>query len=401
MNTFDHRYAAVCDRLKLAGGNVWALHYRAAARLAAGEDIHMLSVGDPDLPTQSSTIRAAIEALEKGRTHYSPGRGEPHLRRTIADIETRASGKPCDPDQVVIFPGATNAIYSVLSCLLNPGDGLVVVEPMYIGYQGAFQVLDVDLATVPLDVEQGFIFRADWLRDAVTEHTRAVLLNTPGNPAGNIIREDDLRDLARFCRERDVWLVCDEVYSMITFEKRHVSLRRAAAELDNVVIVDSFSKSHAMTGWRLGWSVSPRQLADHLVAFNSSTVFGCSQFVQDAGAFALINDEEYIDSVRQEYRRRRDHVCERIETIPGISCHVPEAGMFLMVNVAATGLNGLSFADNLLDDQGVSVMPGDGFGACTADYVRLSLGLSIDNLDAALDRIETFCRSRTTEKREG
>jgi arginine:pyruvate transaminase len=245
-----------------------------------------------------------------------------------------------------------------------------------------------------LDVEAGFSFDLESAKQAVAPSTRLVFLNTPGNPAGNIISESDLRELAEYCRDRGVWLVCDEVYSMITFDREHVSLRRAADSLDNIIIVDGMSKSHAMTGWRLGWTVANREVADRLLAFTSSTIFGCCQFVQDAAAHALVNDEEYINGVREEYRQRRNYVCERVNEIPGLSCHVPEAGMFVMVRVPPGFADGLQFATELLAAQGVSVLPGIGFGACTGNYVRVSLAQPINILRPAFDRIDTFCRER-------
>ena len=264
---FSGSYSAMCNRLETAADSPWRVHETALARAAAGETIYLLSVGDPDLPTLPSTLRAAIDSLEKGRTHYSPGRGEPHLRQTIAEIEQRASGKPCDPDDVVIFPGATNALYATLACLANPGDTVVVAEPMYVGYQGLFQALGLTAKRVPMHASTaGFQLSAEQLLGAVDNRTRCVLLNTPGNPAGNVMRAEDLAHIAAECYARNLWVVCDEVYSMLTFDTPHVSLRRAAEHLDNVIVIDGLSKSHAMTGWRLGWTVSNQDVADRLLA---------------------------------------------------------------------------------------------------------------------------------------
>jgi len=391
---FTGVFSATTRRLAGDSSPVWAVHDRALQRLADGENIYLLSVGDPDLPTLPSTIRATIDSLEKGRTHYAPGRGELALRQTIADIEVRASQKPCDPDEIVIFPGATNAIYSVLACLLDPGDEIVVLDPMYVGYEGIFQALELRKVGVPLDVVNNFAFDVDGVKAAITDTTKLVFLNTPSNPAGNIIQQSELHELAAYCRERNVWLVCDEVYSMITFEEQHVSLRRAADHIDNVIIVDGLSKSHAMTGWRLGWTVAQKTVSDRLLEFTSSTVFGCCQFVQDAAAFALTNDEEYINGVREEYRQRRNYVCERVAAISGISCHVPKAGMFVMIRVDEVAEDGLAFAEALLAEQGVSTLPGVGFGDCTASYVRVSLAQPINVLLPAFDRMQAFCESR-------
>ncbi|TXS95240.1 pyridoxal phosphate-dependent aminotransferase [Parahaliea maris] len=387
---FDGDFSALTRRLQDDAAGVWAVHDRACERFEAGEEVYLLSVGDPDLATPPRVVQAGIDALHKGRTHYAPGRGERHLRETIAGIETRASGKPCDPDEVVVFPGATNAIYSVLACLVDPGDEVVVAEPMYIGYEGIFRALNISKAGFALDADAGFAFRLEAVKAAITERTRVVFINTPGNPAGNMIGESELRELAAFCRERNIWLVCDEVYSMITFDGPHVSLRRAAAQLDNVVVIDGLSKSHAMTGWRLGWTVSSRLLADRLLDFTSSTIFGCCQFVQDAAAFALTNDEEYIQGVREEYRVRRDYVCQRVTAIAGLSCDVPPAGMFVMIDVGELGVDGEQFADQLLAAEGVSVLPGIGFGENCRWHVRVSLAQPISVLRPAFDRIARF-----------
>lgn len=391
---FNPVYSAMSRRLDGDDSAVWAVHDRALERKASGEDVYLLSVGDPDLATLPTTVGAAIDSLEKGRTHYAPGRGELRLRQIIAEIELKASVKPCHPDEVVIYPGATNAIYTVLACLLDPGDDIVVMEPMYVGYDGIFKALALNKVGVPLDVDSGFAFDLNVVKAAITPSTRLVFINTPGNPAGNIVSQDDLRELAAYCLERNIWLVCDEVYSMITFERTHVSLRRAAVQLDNVIIVDGLSKSHAMTGWRLGWTVAPRAVADRFLAFTSSTIFGCCQFVQDAAAFALMNDEEYINGVREEYRQRRNYVCERVAEIDGLSCTVPEAGMFVMIHVDDASIDGLSFAEQLLDREGVSVLPGVGFGQCTSAYVRVSLAQPISVLRPAFDRIARFCEQQ-------
>lgn len=390
--TFNARISQLSQRLIEESSGVWAVHDQACEQFANGEDVYLLSVGDPDLATLPSTIRAAIDSLEKGRTHYAPGMGEKNLRQIISDIEIKSSGKHCDPSNVVIFPGATNAIYTVMACLLNAGEDVIVAEPMYVGYEGIFKALNVNVVPVELDVENHFELDVERVKAAITEKTRVVFINTPGNPAGNMISEQQLKELADFCLENNLWLVCDEVYSMITFDETHTSLRKAAANLENVVIIDGLSKSHAMTGWRLGWTVASTKFSQRLLDFTSSTIFGCCQFVQDAAAFALTNDEEYIQGVREEYRQRRNYVCERVANIPGISCQVPKAGMFVMIKVDELAENGLRFAEDLLKKEKVSVLPGIGFGESTTNYVRVSLAQPINVLKPAFDRIERYAK---------
>ncbi len=377
-------------RLQDTGKDLWQVHNEAMARHANGEDIILMSVGDPDLPTIERIIEHAVTSLYRGRTHYSPGMGELHLREVIADIETQASGKTTTPDEVIIFPGATNAIFTTLSCLLDSDDELVITEPAYVGYQGIFHAVGSKVVTVPTTPASGFSLDVQSIEQAVSEKTNAILINTPGNPTGNIVPAEQLRELASFCFDKNIWLVCDEVYSMITFDQRHVSARKAADRLDNVIVVDGLSKSHAMTGWRLGWAVAQTSVIERLLGFTSATVFGCSQFIQDAAAFALQNDAEYILEITQEYKKRRDYACERIRNIEGISCHVPSAGMFLMLDVSAVSNDGFEFARALLDNEGVSVLPGESFGQLTRGYVRLSLTHAVEVLEEAFNRIERF-----------
>jgi len=393
--SFQAKFSQMTQRLTHSGPDLWEVHSDAQQRLASGDDIIMMSVGDPDLPTIERIIEHAVTSLYRGRTHYSPGMGELNLRQTIADIETQSSGKVTTPDEVIIFPGATNAVFSVLSCLLNPQDELIVVEPAYVGYKSIFQAIGAKIVTVSTRPDENFALSSQAIEDAVTPNTRALLLNTPGNPGGNMIPGDQLRDLAKFCLQNNIWLICDEVYSMITFEKKHVSARTAAASLENVIVIDGLSKSHAMTGWRLGWTVAPAYVIEKLLGFTSATIFGCSQFIQDAAAFALQNDGQYIQSITKEYQARRDYACDRIDQIARLHCQIPEAGMFLMVDVSAVARDGLEFARLLLDKEGISVLPGEGFGSTTRNFIRLSLTHPVDGLAKAFDRIERFVIGET------
>jgi arginine:pyruvate transaminase len=384
------KFSRASDRLAVDDSTLWDVHDKACARQAKGEDVILFSIGDPDLPTLDFIVDHAIDSLKAGRTHYSPGAGEVDLRQAIADIETGASGKVTNIDQIVVHPGGTNAIFTTLSCFLNEGDEIIIPAPMYVGYQGLLGAIGARVVPVQLNALDNFALDMQAVKDAFTENTRVLFLNTPGNPGGNMISEAQLRELAAFCFERQVWIVCDEVYSMITFAQRHTSLLNAADTLDNVVVIDALSKSHAMTGWRMGWTVSSEDTAKRLLAFGSGSVFGCCQFVQDAAAFALNNDEEYTRAIADEYRVRRNYALERIEAIPGLSANSPEAGMFIMMNVAQVEPDGLMFAAGLLEDCGVSVLPGAAFGDITRHFVRLSLTHPVHVMSKAFDRIERY-----------
>jgi arginine:pyruvate transaminase len=388
---FNPRYARITERLSAEDTDVWEVHERALEMQRNGEDVILLSVGDPDFRTPEPIIDNAVSYLRVGRTHYSPALGELKLRRAVADLETATSPFPCDSSEVAIFPGATAAIHAALACLLDAGDEIVIPEPMYVGYVPIMQALDVSVRTVPLDVDAGFALDVEAVKAAISERTRVVFINTPGNPTGSIIPAADIRELAAYCRERGIWLVCDEVYSMFCYEGKHLSARASAEHIDNVVMIDGLSKSHAMSGWRMGWVVAPPSLVDRLGYYASATLFGSPQFIQDASAFALENDQEYVREMRDEYRRRRDFVLHRLRKVKQLSCARPRAGMFIMCDVSGTGMDGRQFANRLLTEQAVSVIPGDAFGPSTHNFVRLGLAQNRVVLKRACRRLRAFC----------
>ncbi|AFU98118.1 pyridoxal phosphate-dependent aminotransferase [Simiduia agarivorans] len=382
--------SAMAHRLDGEASEVWAVHDKALERKSAGDDIILLCVGDPDFPTPEPIFYQALAAMKRDRTHYSPAEGELGLREAIADLESKTSPHPCSADDVVVFPGATNALFSVFSCLCNPGDEVVVPDPMYVGYCGVFDAVGVKTVPVPLLAAQNFALDMDAMKAAITDKTVAVIVNTPGNPCGNMIPQEQLRELAAYTRERGVWLISDEVYSMITFKQRHRSLRASAESLDNVIMVDGLSKSHAMSGWRIGWVVAPPALVGHLTNMAGASIFGCPQFIQDAAAFALRYDDYYVAQMRDEYQKRRDFLVQRINAMPGVSADMPDAGMFVMMNTAKVATSGQAFAEQLLAQTGVSVVPGAGFGEVTEHYVRITLAQPIPVLTDAMDRLETM-----------
>jgi arginine:pyruvate transaminase len=392
-DAFHPRYARLCDRLASRGSDVWAVHERALDMQRAGRDVILLSVGDPDFRTPEPIVDNAVSYLRVGRTHYSPSLGELKLRRAVADLETATSPHPCSVDEVAIFPGATSAIHAVLSCLLDPGDEIVVPEPMYVGYRPILDAVDARVRGVPLNATRGFALDLAATKAAIGTATRVLFINTPGNPTGSIIPRADIRELAAWCRERDIWLVCDEVYSMFCYEGKHLSARASAASLDNVVMIDGLSKSHAMSGWRIGWVVAAPALIERLGAYAGATLFGSPQFIQDASAFALENDQAYVAAMREEYRERRYLVLERLGSVPGLRCVRPHAGMFIMCDVSATGRDGRRFAEELLDEQAVAVIPGEAFGPSTADFVRIGLAQSRTVLKRACKRLRDFCEA--------
>jgi len=397
MNSFKTRkansFSQLARRLDSDSGDAWQVHEQAMQMKQRGEDVVVLSIGDPDFRTPDPIIDNAVSHMRVGRTHYSPALGELNLRRAVADYETRISPHPCSADEVSIFPGATSAIYSVMSCLLDAGDEIILTDPWYVGYEPIMQALDVKVKTVMALPENGFEPQYEDFVQAVTDKTRVIFVNTPGNPSGAIIARETLAKLASFCIEAGIWLVCDEVYSMFTYEKPHISLRTSAEQLDNIVVIDGLSKSHAMSGWRVGWVVGPVELTKQLGNFAAMSIFGCPQFIQDAAAFALNNDEYYVSEMRAKYQKRRDLVCAQLKRMPGLKYLCPESGMFIMVDVSGIDADDKVFAQKLLDAERVSVLPGSAFGNSTRGHVRFSLVQPEEILLEGCKRLENFILS--------
>ncbi len=393
MTQANSRFSQLTERLDVEGNDAWAVHDEAISLKRKGEDIILLSIGDPDFRTPEPIVDNAVSHMRVGRTHYSPALGELNLRRAVADYESRVSPHGCQIDEVAIFPGVTAAIYAVMSCLLDPGDCVVMIDPTYVGYEPIMNALQADSQIVQAGPENGFVPSLENITSVVGDSTRVIFLNTPANPTGAIIPASLLCDLARFCQQRDIWLVCDEVYSMFTFDQPHISLRTAADKLDNMVVIDGLSKSHAMSGWRMGWVVGPPELVRHLGHFSAMSIFGCPQFIQDAAAFALNNDEYYVKEMCERYQLRRDKVCEKLDQIDAIRYRKPQSGMFIMVDITAIEADDQVFARKLLDAEKVSLLPGSAFGKATTGHVRFSLVQPMNILMEGCDRLARYVAS--------
>lgn len=373
-------------RLDEIDTSAWSVHIDAMKRKQAGEDIIPLSIGDPDFPTPSYIIEGVIDALKKERTHYSDSAGEMSLRSALAELESRVTGKRIEPRQFSIFNGATSAIHATLSAIANPGDNIVTCQPTYLGYESTFVCLGVELRAA-VTAPPYFRYDVDRVLDLIDERTVGVLVNTPSNPMGNIVPAEALCRLYEECRQRNLWLISDEVYSVMYYEKRHTSLAKLVPNFENVIVIDSLSKSHAMCGWRVGWTLSSEEFARYLREIALSTFFSGCPFIQDAATLALLHDEHAVERMRNEYRARRDYTMSRIAQLPQFSAVAPEAGMFVMINVHEPSDQ---FARQLLDGTGVSVVPGTPSGAVTRRHVRMSLTQPIPVLTEAWDRIQNW-----------
>ena len=360
---------------RLEGGSAaaWGVTLRGHALKAQGQPIVDLGVGDPDFATPPRIVAAMERSVRAGRTHYAPAEGEPALRAAVAaDARTRL-GAQVDAGQVHVFPGAQCALFAALMCTVGPGDEAVLLAPTYTTYERCVLAIGAVPVAVPLDAGTHFALDVERIAAALTPRTRVVLINSPGNPSGAVFDAADLARLAELCAARGLWLISDEVYGSLVFDGRHHSPLAAPAGAACTVVVNSLSKSHAMTGWRIGWTIAPPPVARALRGLSSSLLYGVNQFVQDAAVVALEETATESRAMTERFRRRRDTLVAGLDGATGIAVHRPAGGMFVMVDIAATGLDGIAFADGLLDHERVVVVPGAAFGPTTRTCLRVGL----------------------------
>jgi arginine:pyruvate transaminase len=381
------RYSALTQRIAGDGAAAWQIHDRALALREQGVDVLLLSIGDPDFDTPQPIVQAAINSLLAGDTHYPAVRGSHGLRNSIAQRHRQRSGQSVDAEHVIVFPGAQCAVYSVVQCLLDPGDEVLVAEPMYVTYEGVFGACGAKVVPVPVRSQNGFRVDPADVAALITPNTRAILLNSPNNPSGASLPLMTWKALAALCIRHDLWLISDEVYSDLLFEGEHISPASLPGMAERTATINSLSKSHAMSGWRVGWVIGPKPLCEHLVNLSLCMLFGIPDFIQNAAQLALDENLPHVALMREEYRQRRDLVCASLNLCPGIQAIRPDGGMFVMVDVRQTGLSAQHFAERLLDGYGVSVLAGEAFGPSAAGHIRIGLVVDRAKLADACRRI--------------
>lgn len=382
--------APLVGRIRNKGSRAWEIHSRAIERQSRGDDVIVLSVGDSDTGTPAPIVDAAKRSLDRGRTHYTRVSGEPGARAAIAAATARRTGVDTAPDDVVVTAGAQNALFSTAMCLLAPGDEVIVPTPMYATYEAVFGASGATLIPVACAADRGFRADPSAIAAAVTERTRAVFITTPHNPTGVVLNRAELMAIADICLTHDLWLMSDEVYWSLVYDGAHVSPRSLPGMADRTVAISSLSKSHSMTGWRLGWAVVPPMLATAMADFLLCTTYGLPPFIQDAVPVALSKDDTSAPELCARFRARRDLVCDQLAGVEGLIAHEPEGGMFVMADIRGTGVGSDVFANRLLDRFGVSLLAGEGFGGGAEGFVRISLSAPEDRLVEACRRIAAY-----------
>ena len=362
---------------------------RARALEAAGKNVIHLEIGEPDFPTPAHIVEAAKAALDQGWTHYGPTQGYPELREIVAAHVARTRGIGVGPEHVSIVPGGKPILFFPMLALLEPGDEVIYPDPGFPIYQSMIQFLGAKPVPIPLVESRGFSFDLNLLRHRLSSRTKMLILNSPQNPTGGVIPAEDIRAIADLVRDRDLIVLSDEIYSRIYYGEKPVSIASLPGMQEKTIILDGFSKTYAMTGWRLGYGVMPAWLVEAvnklMVNSNSCT----ASFTQRAGIAALTGPQDEIERMIAEFHRRRDAFCDGLNRIPGVRCARPGGAFYAFANIEQTGMDSKKAADYLLNEAGVACLSGAAFGGYGEGYIRFSYANSYENLMEAVKRIET------------
>jgi len=365
---------------------------KARALEAKGRDIVHLEIGEPDFDTPGNIIDASIDALHQGVTHYGPSAGLPELRETIADYVSETRRINVTPEEVVVVPGGKPIIFFSILALAEDGDEVIYPNPGFPIYESMISY--VGAKPVPIRLREELDFRLDVaeLARLINDRTKLIILNSPQNPTGGVLTEKDIADIASAIGDRDIMVLTDEIYSRLIFEGEHHSIMSVPGMKERCILLDGFSKTYAMTGWRMGYGVMRTDLATHISRLMTNSNSCTASFTQIAGIEALRGPQESVDNMRAEFKRRRDLMVAGLNKIKGFSCCLPKGAFYVFPNIKETGWRSKKLADALLDDAGVAALSGTAFGDFGEGYLRFSVANSIGNIEKALDRVSTWTK---------
>ncbi|MDI7863146.1 pyridoxal phosphate-dependent aminotransferase [Rhizobiaceae bacterium n13] len=392
------RYASITERLTHLGSGKWAVHIEARRMAAAGAPVIELTIGEPDIAPDRALLDEAARAMYAGRTRYSNGRGEPAVVKALTEKYARRRPGVTERN-ILCFPGTQTALFAVMLGLVESGDGVLVGDPLYATYEGVIAATGAHMIPVPLRGENGFHLKAEDVEKAITPATRVLLLNTPHNPTGAVLSADEIAAIGEVCRRHDLWIVSDEVYEQLIFDASFASPFDSPDLAERTIVVSSISKSHAAPGFRSGWAAGPQEFCDRLLPVSETMLFGGQPFISDMTAMAVSGNFDTAAVMRESYRRRSQIVCRALEGTSMLRAFAPEAGMFIVIDVTATGYSGEEFAWALLKEENVAVMPGNAFGEQAESLVRVSLTVPDEKLEEAMGRMADLA-SRLTQRVE-
>jgi aspartate aminotransferase len=361
---------------------------KARALEKQGRSVIHLEIGEPDFPTPAHVIEAGQRALGEGWTKYGPTQGDPELREVIAAYISRTRGIQVGPERVCVVPGGKPIMFFTMMALLEPGDEVIFPNPGFPIYESMIHFLGATPVPIPLIEDRGFSFDLNTLEARLSDRTKMVILVSPANPTGGLVPAEDIRRIADLLRPRDVMVLSDEIYSRIIYDGDPVSIASFEGMLDKTIILDGFSKTYSMTGWRLGYGVMPTWIAEAVVKLMVNSNSCTASFTQRAGIAALTGPQDAVTAMVAEFRRRRDAIVHGLNQIPGFRCVLPAGAFYAFPNVSGTGMPSKELADLLLYEAGVACLNGGAFGAHGEGYLRFSYANSLANIQEALSRIQ-------------
>jgi len=361
---------------------------RAKALEKQGKNIVHLEIGEPDFDTPQNIKDAAVKALKDGYTHYGPSAGLPEFRETIAQYISRTRRIEAKADEVVVTPGAKPIMFFSMLALVNPGEEVLYPNPGFPVYESLVNFVQGKPVPIPLKEENDFRLDPEYVKEKITKKTKMIILNYPENPTGGILTKDDLKVIADCIADRDdVFVLADEIYSRIIYEGKHDSIASLPGMKDKTILLDGFSKTYAMTGWRLGYGVMRKDIAQKIAQLMTNSNSCTASFTQIAGIEALKGLQGDVERMVAEFKRRREVIVEGLNKIKGFTCKKPKGAFYAFPNITDTGMDSRKLGDHLLYNAGVAVLPGTSFGKFGESYLRLSFANSVENIKKALDRI--------------
>jgi aspartate aminotransferase len=363
---------------------------KARALERQGKDIIHLEIGEPDFDTPSNVVETAVNALHQGWTHYGPSAGLPELRQAIADHASRTRGVPVASDEVVVVPGGKPIIFFSMLALVDVGDEVIYPNPGFPIYESMIHYVGGRAVAIQLREERDFGFDVKELAALINDRTRLIILNSPHNPTGGVLSKQAIHDIADAIGDRNLMVLSDEIYSRLIFEGEHFSIMSIPGFKERTILLDGFSKTYAMTGWRLGYGVMRPDLAAQMTRLMTNSNSCTASFTQIAGVEALAGDQSSVDQMREEFKRRRDAFVAGLNKITGFSCRMPKGAFYAFPNITQTGWPSSKLADAMLEQAGVACLSGTAFGDFGEGYLRFSVANSLENLNKALDRISQW-----------
>ena len=367
---------------------------KAQALEAKGRHIIHMEIGQPDFKTPQNIIEAAYRAMNDGYTGYTPTPGLPAARQAIADYAARHKNIVTNKDEVVIVPGGKPVMFYTMLMLVNPGDEVIYPNPSFPIYESCINFAGGVPVPLRLTAENDFRLDADEFKSLITPKTKLVIINSPSNPTGGVFTREDVMAIAELLRDRpDIFILSDEIYDRLIFEGGAFSIASLPGFKDRTIILDGFSKTYAMTGWRLGYGIMHPELAEHMTMLMVNSNSCAAAFSQMAAIEALTGPQDAVETMRAAFMERRDYLVEALNAIDGIRCCLPKGAFYAFPDISAFGISGYEFATRLLDEAGVAAAWGTAFGAFGEGYLRLSYATSIENIKIAVDRIEKFTKT--------